>query len=837
MNIFNNRNEQNIPQYHPQPSTSSSCKVENRIEQCISLHSNKECTISDSDSDAGISETDQENETEYDISSFETDENIVNIDSSYEEDDSLNYNDTEMTDTDQCDSDRNSDLDSDDDTDSDYFQNTEKVHPNLSCNVSELLMMIMIIYLKHNLSWTALVDLLTLINTIFGRTIIPPSKYLFKKMFPLKTKPEFNYFCSSCFLLFDENVQVSESCPNCNISLVNSRKNNFFITLSILPQIRQILKKNFTELIGLKCTTKISDIFNSRQYIKIIDQCNNFARLITLNFNTDGVKIFNSKRKGSFWPLQFIINELNPKVRFKTENIVVCGFWFGGTPVMEIFFKPFIKEIMEINKEFLQIIVQNIKYYFILRPLICTVDTPAKDKIQKKVQFNGYFGCSYCKHPGTLVQLKPGGKQKQVRYTISNFLIDSRTHKNALVDMEQATQLNEICNGFRGITPLAAINKFDVISGFSIDYMHAVLLGVVRQLLDIWFNSSGFREKFYIGLRRHAVDERLLRIKPPSNISRKPRSIEERNIWKANELRNWLLYYGIPCLIDILPIKYLNHFALLSDSIYSLLNTQQSTTTVSIASQNLQKFVKDFEYFYGPSSMTYNVHLMGHISKCVLDCGPLWCYSNFCFENNNGVLMKYVKGTKDVEKQIVSKYSFHNIISFATKSDTVKNFESQIDSKRLYLQRYETRFLGKGSEHILTDLEKNAFNNSSYALPDNCQIKIFNRIRLHNEIYSSTKYSVNIKSDDSMVILNDGNFVSINSFFEYENIAFFIGEIKKIDVKHNVSLLCQHLKVLTSFGSENLRVFNVNVIKEKCIYMKFNNFSTVALFPNKYEID
>lgn len=108
--------------------------------------------------------------------------------------------------------------------------------------------------------------------------------------------------------------------------------------------------------------------------------------------NTDGVKIFKSVRKGNFQPLKFVINELNPSVRLKSENIVVCGFWFGTSPIIEIFFNPFVKEITFINKTGVQLQISDEKILII--PLLATLDTVAKDKLQNKTQFNGYNGCS-----------------------------------------------------------------------------------------------------------------------------------------------------------------------------------------------------------------------------------------------------------------------------------------------------------------------------------------------------------------------------------------------------------------------------------------------------------
>lgn len=46
--------------------------------------------------------------------------------------------------------------------------------------------------------------------------------------------------------------------------------------------------------------------------------------------------------------------------------------------------------------------------------------------------------------------------------------------------------------------------------------------------------------------------------------------------------------------------------------------------------------------------MTYNCHTLSHLPDCVKKLGPLWNYSNFPFESNNGVLVGYVKSPKGV---------------------------------------------------------------------------------------------------------------------------------------------------------------------------------------------
>lgn len=101
---------------------------------------------------------------------------------------------------------------------------------------------------------------------------------------------------------------------------------------------------------------------------------------------------------------------------------------------------------------------------------------------------------------------------------------------------------------------------------------------------------------YYIGRRIGNVDKKLINIKPPSDfISRTPCSLTQRKIWKANELRCWLLYYGVSCLTGTLHPQFVEHFGLLSNSIYTLLKTKITSDEINEASDKLKTFVEQYE--------------------------------------------------------------------------------------------------------------------------------------------------------------------------------------------------------------------------------------------------
>lgn len=170
-----------------------------------------------------------------------------------------------------------------------------------------------------------------------------------------------------------------------------------------------------------------------------------------------------------------------------------------------------------------------------------------------------------------------------------------------------------------------------MVSGFGVDYMHCVLLGVCRQLFSLWFDTEFHREPWYLSRRISEIDSRLLSITPPKCILRMSRSLTCRKYWKASEFKYFLLYYSVVCPKNICPTVYLKHYLLLVHGVYTLLKSSVLPSEICQAHYSLVTFHRQFQSLYRISHMTYNLHLLTHISQCVVDWGPLWVSSAFSF--------------------------------------------------------------------------------------------------------------------------------------------------------------------------------------------------------------
>ncbi|XP_068685177.1 uncharacterized protein [Montipora foliosa] len=130
-----------------------------------------------------------------------------------------------------------------------------------------------------------------------------------------------------------------------------------------------------------------------------------------------------------------------------------------------------------------------------------------------------------------------------------------------------------------------SLKYLDVVDGIAVDYMHGILLGVTKQLLNLWLDPRFSGEDWYCGTRVSLTDKRLMSIKPPNVITRVPRSLEHhRKYWKASELHAWLFHYSSPCRRGILPERYLHHYLLLVNAVW--LVNQESITKEDLACSN-----------------------------------------------------------------------------------------------------------------------------------------------------------------------------------------------------------------------------------------------------------
>ncbi|KAJ8674090.1 hypothetical protein QAD02_005352 [Eretmocerus hayati] len=177
--------------------------------------------------------------------------------------------------------------------------------------------------------------------------------------------------------------------------------------------------------------------------------------------------------------------------------------------------------------------------------LLCTVDSVARAAVSGIKQYNGYYGCNWCLHPG-----KQDGT---MRYPIRD--VPARTKEATEDIMNQVHELRKTvtgrkrCKGVKSRCPLIDLFRFNIIKGMVPDYMHCILAGVTKQITELLIDT---REK------KRLVNAYLGLIKAPNQIGRLTRVMTEQ--WKMREWENWLLYYSLPILSVVLEKDLVNYW-------------------------------------------------------------------------------------------------------------------------------------------------------------------------------------------------------------------------------------------------------------------------------------
>ena len=142
---------------------------------------------------------------------------------------------------------------------------------------------------------------------------------------------------------------------------------------------------------------------------------------------------------------------------------------------------------------------------------LIVADSVARPLMQNFKQFNGKYGCGFCLHEGEVLDKGLGCVRT---FPLRNDVPQLRCHSSCLQHAENVATSNHSVElyGIKGVSVLYLLPYFDFVNGFNPEYMHSVLLGVVRQFVNLWFDSSS-HGKIY-SLRKHLseVDDRIVKV-------------------------------------------------------------------------------------------------------------------------------------------------------------------------------------------------------------------------------------------------------------------------------------------------------------------------------------
>ncbi|KAJ8671106.1 hypothetical protein QAD02_002365 [Eretmocerus hayati] len=485
---------------------------------------------------------------------------------------------------------------------------------------------------------------------------------------------------------------------------------------------------------------------------------------LSFMWNTDGFPLFKSS-KISIWPFFLVINELPYHLRYKKENMLLAGLWFGPTkPEANLFMNSFRKCLRELYKEVTMVILDTaIKIRAVIicgtSVIICgTCDLPAKAHFLNMKLYSGFFGCKVCKLRGERlngVQNYPYSRNCEMRNTDESLKQAEEALEKHKDKKKNKKEPNDVC-GVKGPTGLAKI-VYKYIETTAIDVMHCAYVGLTKRLGTFWFGSEHHDQAFSLTRFLTIINKRLSEITPPNFVTRLPRSISDIAYWKAFELKVFLLTYSLPLLHDIMDQRYFNHHTLLVYGLYLLNQESISTQMIDLAEKLLNEYVSQFGLLYGDDHMNCNLHLLLHLPEIVRCFGPLWVVSCFPFENMNGVLKKLVHGTKYAETQICSSVALfldHAELKrkYSKEGSPVHSFCIDLESsRRLKVEKISKNIFAVGKlkkSLTLSDSLLYCFRNIEI---DAQKVHIFHRLLMNGRVIDCSSYNRNRKTRSSVV--------------------------------------------------------------------------------------
>ena len=644
-------------------------------------------------------------------------------------------------------------------------------------------------------------------------------------------------------------------CINCNENVnidTSVRNGHYFLTYPLERSLREVLELHGVgkflcdQVASMPLTDKsvLSDICSGSLY------SGSFPESLSLTCNIDGVPVFKSSNT-SLWPVYFLINNL--PIEERRKHIVLAGLWYGSKkPVMNCFLKPLVDELVKLHQDGLKWSLQTKLVSTTVQLDLIVVDSVARPLLQNCKQFNGRYGCGFCLHEGTATDKGQGVVRT---YPLKSSLPTLRTHEQMLEHAEAAESSGTDVYGVKGVSLLYLIPDFDHVTGFNPEYMHSVLLGVVRQFVNLWFDSSSFDKEFSLRKQLPQIDNVIVSMKPPSEIKRLPRSLTARKFWKASEWRTFLLFYSIVALKSFMAAKFYNHWLLLSFAIYHLMTKPVRRCDLVACDLAVHNFVLMIPSLYGAEHVSFNVHLLTHLVKSVEQWGPLWASSAFVFEDANRQLLRLFHGSNAVSRQIFKSYiALKHLHPLAERymdissDDVILKLFSSLSHIKLpckNVTRFENDVTAFGFPKVrtLNVREVLALESVLGGAVSISAVNTFERVLIHGTVMHTASYSAQIKRNDCFFTLH--NHTGVYELFRCVNLPgtnellfifryFVTQQMRCCNSEVGVNVL-QH--VLKMNGNVcHFVVCRAAHVAKKCIGLKMNKECYYIALP-QFELD
>lgn len=626
------------------------------------------------------------------------------------------------------------------------------LHSSTSVTLGEAIVTLELMFQRYNYTKDAVRDHLAWLKLVLPPgNILPGTPYLFYKALDFNQPKITNlYYCKSCKREYD---QPPDKCADC------SSKIDHMINLSFIDQLETIISRPGTletienEIKKPSSENILNDIRDGSVYKEVASQfaCFNTllsCLLLTFTWCTDGIKLFRSSNY-SIWPFFLCINEFPFHYRRMRQNIIMTGIWFGDDkPDINLFVKKTKDEALKVRNG-IHVKVPGrslpVKLYGIIMCGLC--DLPAKAMALLLTLYSGYWGCNTCLQKG----LRYMGKMVFPWQMRTVYRTDEQNEAFA----KRALQTGKRVKGVIGVSELSRV-VYKSIKSTAIDPMHCIFEGHVKYLLFLWFSSKFSGRIFSLKDKIGIVDAYIAYLKAPSFVKRIPRTFEKfRELLKANECKNWLLYYSLPILEKVMLPEYFECHKLLVLGISKLYSPNITLETTREARVALRLYQRKFQGLYGKEFMVMNCHLLKHLPQNVLKFGPICIATCFWPEDLLGQYKRGIHGSKDPHKQLVKNITRHLSLTalklrIMNKNSTLYEFCQRFGSKYEKLKERllfdDTYMVGAYRKIMANSLPVEVLNSLRPQTTITTRFYAYYRLRIGKFLFSSEAYTRHVKT-------------------------------------------------------------------------------------------
>jgi len=497
---------------------------------------------------------------------------------------------------------------------------------------------------------------------------------------------------------------------------------------------------------------------------------------ISIQINIDGLPLFKSTGM-QLWPLLGLVKE--PLISYVDPFVI--GLFAGMAKPKNVaeFLLDFVIEAKRLQDE--GFLISGKRVYLRFHSFVC--DAPARSFLKNIKSFSGYHGCERCTQTG---QYFSG------RMTFPDTACTLRTDQGFLDMSDDEHHLSDVPS------PLVELS-LGMVSGFVLDYMHLICLGVVRRLLVLWL-----RGPLPIRLSATVIAEinnnmMALRHCIPCEFARKPRSLSDIDRWKATEFRQFLLFTGPVVMQNRIPEEFYKNFLLLHAAVTCLLTPDLCINYTDFAQKLLVKFVEHGCKLYGQEFAVYNVHSIIHVADDARRFGPLDNVSCFPFENFLRKLKKVVRKPSLPLQQVVNRLCERELLLSEHVNKPCSNFP-QLKGV------FETDFTVA-----------------------NCPGAVF-----YYSVATDT-YTLRLKNSDNCVMLTDGKFGRVQYIFQHgAEVAVVVRLFNSVSSFYEYPLESKlvHAVCLQSLGNVHC-TYSISDVQNKCLCIPLRNNSFFAVPMHK----